>query len=264
MRAPKVVPREGVPLKKLAFLFTLACSLVAAAPAQAITYGTPDTQNRYPFVGALVGTFDNGTYPYCSGTLISSTVFLTAAHCDIGDGRACVTFDQAYTSKSKLHCGTFYAHPDYYSGQDNPNDVAVVVFDKPIKGIQPAEVADLGLLDQMKADGTLNQSTAFTSVGYGAQEVGKPKEGFTYLDTREYAVGYFNALGRGYLRLSQNIHSGSAGTCYGDSGGPQFLGDTNIVVSITVTGDVFCKSTNTAQRLDIASVQDFLSDFVKL
>jgi secreted trypsin-like serine protease len=255
-------------LKKLAFLFALACSLVAAAPAQAITYGTPDTQNRYPFVGALVGTFDNGTYPYCSGTLISPTVFLTAAHCDIGSDTVFVTFDQTYTSKSKLYRGTFTPHPDYYSGQDNPNDVAVVVFDKPIKGIQPAEVAELGLLDQMKADGTLNQSTAFTSVGYGAQETrpphgwGLPGSSFTYYDVREYAVGYFNALGPGYLRLSQNIHSGSGGTCYGDSGGPQFLGDTNIVVSITVTGDVFCKATNTAQRLDIASVQDFLEPFL--
>jgi secreted trypsin-like serine protease len=251
-------------LKKLALLFAVACSLVAATPAQAITYGTPDTQNRYPFVGALVGTFDDGTYPYCSGTLISPTVFLTAAHCDIGSDTVLVTFDQTYTSKSKLYKGTFIPHPDYYSGQDNPNDVAVVVFDRPIRGIQPAEIAELGLLNAMKAEGTLNQSTAFTSVGYGAQEGAKPKHGFTYLDVREYAVGYFNALGRGYLRLSQNIHSGSGGTCYGDSGGPQFLGDTNIIVSITVTGDVFCKATNTAQRLDIASVQKFLSEYVDL
>ena len=252
-------------MRKLALLFAVACSLVVAAPAQAITYGTPDTQNRYPFVGALVGTFDNGTYPYCSGTLISPTVFLTAAHCDIGSETVYVTFDQTYTSKSRLYEGTFIAHPDAWSGGiNNPNDVAVVVFDKPIKGIKPAEVAELGLLDQMMAEGTLNQSTAFTSVGYGAQEIGKPKEGFTYLDRREYAVGYFNALGPGMLRISQNIHAGSGGTCYGDSGGPQFLGDTNIVVSITVTGDMFCKATNTTQRLDIASVQEFLSQYVEL
>ena len=256
-------------MKKLLLLVAVACSLlVVAAPANAITYGTPDTQNRYPFVGALVGTFDWGTGPYCSGTLISSTVFLTAAHCDIsaetGTNTACVTFDQRYTSKSKLHCGTFIAHPDAWCcGNNNPNDVAVIVFDRPIRGIQPAEVAELGLLDQMNADGTLNQSTAFTSVGYGAQEAGHRNQ-LTYLDTREYAVGYFNSLGPGYIRISQNVRTGSGGTCYGDSGGPQFLGDTNIIVSITVTGDAFCKSTNTAQRLDIASVQDFLSQYVDL
>ena len=248
--------------KALLFLVVLG-ALATAAPSSAITGGTPDADNRYPFVGALVGTFDGGTYPYCSGTLISSTVFLTAAHCDIGTGTACVTFDQTYTSRSKLYCGTFYAHPDYSGSQNNPNDVAVVVFNKPIKGIKPAEVAELGLLDTMRDEGTLTQETAFTSVGYGAQEPGH-KNQLTYLDVREYSVGYFNALGPGYLRLSQNPATGSGGTCYGDSGGPVFLGDTNIVVAITTTGDMFCHATNVDQRLDIASVQDFLSQFVTL
>ena len=255
-------------MKRIALLAALVVALgaVAAGPAGAITYGQPDTQNRYPFVGALVGTFDGETYPYCSGTLISSTVFLTAAHCDIGTGTACVTFDQQYTSRSKLYCGRFYAHPDYSGSQSNPNDVAVVVFSNPIKGIKPAQVAELGLLDRMKAAGTLNQSTAFTSVGYGSQEASPPhgNTSFTYLDRREFAVGYFNALGPGYLRVSQNPNTGSGGSCYGDSGGPIFLGSTNIVVAITTTGDMFCKSTNVDQRLDIPSVQQFLSRFVAL
>ncbi len=254
-------------MKKVLALSALVLALgLFAGSARAITNGTPDTTNRYPYVGALVGTFDSGTYPYCSGTLISPTVFLTAAHCDPEDQPACVTFEAKYTSRSKLYCGTFYAHPDYSGSQSNPNDVAVVVFSKPIRGITPAEVAELGLLDQMKAAGTLTQSTAFTSVGYGGQETTPPHGNtpLTYLDQREYAVGYFNALGPGYLRLSQNPNTGSGGTCYGDSGGPIFLGDTDIVVAITTTGDVFCRSTNVDQRLDIPSVQEFLSQFVTL
>lgn len=239
----------------------LAIAAIGAAPGGAITYGQPDTTNRYPYVGGLVGTFDDGTYTYCSGTLISSTVFLTAAHCDLGTGTACVTFDAQFTSRSRLYCGRFIPHPDYNQSQSNPNDVAVIVFSKPIRGIQPAQIAEEGLLDQMRADGTLNQSTTFTSVGYGAQEVGKGHT-LTYLDRREYAVGYFNALGPGYLRVSQNPNTGSGGTCYGDSGGPVFLGDTNIVVAITVTGDAFCKSTNVDQRLDIPSVQAFLAQYL--
>ena len=250
-------------MKKLLAL-AAATAALAVPSAQAITYGQPDG-NLHPQVGALVGTFSWGTGPYCSGTLISPTVFLTAAHCEEGDV-VCVTFDATYTSKSKLYCGRWYAHPDYDWTQDNPNDVAVVVFDKPIRGITPAEVAELGLLDSMKAAGTLTQSTAFTSVGYGALESSPPHGtgSFTYLDQRAYSVGYFNALSPGYLRLSQNPNTGSGGTCYGDSGGPVFLGDTNIVVAITTTGDVFCKATNVDQRLDIESVQAFLSQFVAL
>ena len=251
-------------MKKFVSLFALACSLVAAAPAAAITYGIRDTNNRYPFVGALVGTFDNGTYPYCSGVLIAPTIFLTAAHCDTGAETVFVTFDQKYTPSAKLYAGTFVPHPDYWPRMKNPNDVAVVVFATPVRGIQPARVAELGLLDEMKAARTLNQSTAFTTVGYGAQEGGNPKQGFTYFDEREYAVGRFNALGPGFLRVSQNVHTGNGGGCYGDSGGPQLLGDTNIVVSITITGDAFCKAMNAGQRLDISSVQGFLSEYVAL
>jgi hypothetical protein len=67
------------------------------------------------------------------------------------------------------------------------------------------------------------------------------------------ATGTFNALGPGYIRISQNPATGSAGTCYGDSGGPQFLD--GVLVSITVTGDVLCKSTNVVQRLDTKLAQ---------
>lgn len=254
-------------MKKLLLLAGVLAASVVASSAQAITYGQPD-ENRHPYVGALVGTFASGTFPYCSGTLISPTVFLTAAHCDVGESTVCVTFDEVYTAASPLYCGTFYAHPDFSHRQSNPNDVAVIVFSSPIQGIQPAALPELGLLGGMKAAHTLNQSTAFTSVGYGAQETSKGPGGhdLVYLDRREFAVGYFNALGPGYLRISQNPATGSGGTCYGDSGGGIFLGgpESDLLVAVTVTGDTFCKSTNVVQRLDIPSVQSFLAQFVTL
>src|SRR5688500_11436456 len=122
--------------KLLLGLLVAAC---AATAAQAITYGQLDG-NRHPMVGALVGTFDGETYPYCSGTLISPTVFLTAAHCDIGTSEVTVTFDSQYTSKSKLHSGTFHASAAYTGAQKDPGDLAVVVFDRPITGITPAKL----------------------------------------------------------------------------------------------------------------------------
>ena len=47
-----------------------------------------------------------------------------------------------------------------------------------------------------------------------------------------------------------NPSKGDGGTCYGDSGGPNFLGATNIVAATTITGDSVCRSTNVDYRLD--------------
>ena len=251
-------------MKRASVLLALVLTGLVAAPAAAITYGQP-TGGSYSNVGGLVTTTSSGVrYVYCSGTLISSTVFLTAAPCGSSDTtEACVTFDPVLTDRSKLYCGTFIASPYYTYRQNDPNDLAVIVFDRPIKGIAPATVvSEVGYLDRLQASGQLNQSTQFVSVGYGGSEFTNAPGGPTahYSDTRMYATGTFNALGPGYIRISQNQATGNAGTCYGDSGGPQFLN--GLLVSITITGDVFCKSTNVVQRLDTAQAQEFIQTYI--
>src|ERR1041384_2077979 len=181
---------------------TLAAVLLCAAALTvlAITYGQPDG-NRHPEVGALVGTFSSGTFPYCSGTLISPTVFLTAAHCNIGTTRVYVTFDPKFSSKSKLYAGTVYYDPQYNWKEDGPHDIAVVVFDKPVNGIAPARLPKAGQLDSLQG----NQSQKFTVVGYGGQEPVNQPGGpvIAYLDTREFSVASLNSVNPAWLRLSQ-------------------------------------------------------------
>jgi len=62
--------------------------------------------------------------------------------------------------------------------------------------------------------------------------------------------------------------AGDGGTCYGDSGGPNFLGagasETNIIAGTTVTGDTPCRATNVDYRLDTPSARSFLGQFVTL
>jgi len=76
------------------------------------------------------------------------------------------------------------------------------------------------------------------------------------------------AINPAWLRISQNPSTADGGTCYGDSGGPNFLGagasETNIVAATTITGDVFCRATNVTYRTDTASARSFLSQFVTL
>ena len=241
----------------------LTLFLALALTALAITYGQPDG-NRHPEVGALVGTFTSGTFPYCSGTLISPTVFLTAAHCNIGTSRVFVTFDTKFSSKSKLYAGTFYYDPQFNQAQSDPHDIAVVVFDKPVTNIAPARLPKAGQLDSLK----VNQK--FTAVGYGGQEPVNQPGGpvIAFLDTREFSTESLNAVNPAWLRLSQNPATGDGGACYGDSGGPNFLGggasETNIVAATTITGDALCKATNVVYRTDTPSARNFLGGFVNL
>ena len=204
--------------------------------------------------------YSDGTWLYCSGTLISQTIFLTAAHCG-DDGEAVrVTFDTAYQAGDDIHSGTFRADPLYTQSQSDPHDIAVVVLDRPVKNITPALLPQLGALSQ------LSSNQKFTSVGYGAYLVTNGPGGKSYLynDVRMTAVGTLNSINPAWLRISMTASIGHGGTCYGDSGGPNFLGSSTTIAATTITGDAVCRSTNVVYRLDTPSARSFLSGFVAL
>jgi secreted trypsin-like serine protease len=247
--------------RKLRAIVLTVVILSLATPALAITYGEPDG-TQHPNVGGLVSPtqYSDGTWLYCSGTLISPTVFLTAAHCAEGTARVTLTFDPDYQAGDKTYTGTWYADPLYDQKQNDPHDLAVVVFDKPIKGIVPARLpAEDSLSD-------LPGTQQFTPVGYGAYEVTNSPGGHQYLynDVRMVATGTLNAINPAWLRISMNPSTGNGGTCYGDSGGPNFLGTTDIVAATTITGDAICRSTNVTYRLDTPGARAFLAQFVAL
>jgi V8-like Glu-specific endopeptidase len=248
-------------VRRLVTLAVLAAALITPASASAITNGTADG-NRHPSVGGLVSPtqYSDGTWIYCSGTLISPTVFLTAAHCATDGEHVAVTFDPAYEAGDTLYTGTFEADPLYNQSQSDPHDIAVVVLDSPVRGIAPARLPKAGSLSN------LSGTQQFTSVGYGAYEVTNGPGGHQYLydDVRMVATGTLNSTTKSWLRISMNPSTGNGGTCYGDSGGPNFLGTTNIVAAITITGDAICRSTNVDYRLDTESARTFLSEYVRL
>lgn len=236
-------------------------ALTMAGPAGAITFGSVDG-NAHPNVGGLVAptAYSDGTWLYCSGTLISPTVFLTAAHCGDDGERVRVTFDTAYQDGDKTYSGTFQSDPLYNQSQSDPHDIAVVVLDKAVRGLSPARLPEAGSLSN------LSSSQKFTSVGYGAFEVTNQPGGHQYLynDVRMVATGTLNSTNKAWLRISMNPSTGNGGTCYGDSGGPNFLGTTDIIAATTITGDAVCRSTNVDYRLDSVSARSFLGQFVAL
>lgn len=266
-------------MKKLVSLAIAVAALAVSAPAGAVVYGEPDG-TTHKNVGAMIAEWRTAGVKeqLCSGSLISPTVFLTAAHCtdfleSNGITDVWVSFDvdvDPVTSSTKLYKGTMHTNPEYPGPSSDPKDIAVITFAKPINGIEPANLPEAGLFDEMKKAGTL-RGQKFTAVGYGVHEpeVGAGGPVWPYDGERWQAVSEFNALNAVWLRLSQNDATSDGGTCYGDSGGPNFLGTGSATVpgtvaSITVTGDFMCVATNDTYRMDTKSARDFLGQFVNL
>lgn len=263
-------------MRRAFVVFGLGTLLVStlAAPAGAIVFGEPDGE-RHPNVGTMVVEWEPGEISkYCSGTLIAPTVFLTAAHCTAdllaeGMDEVGVSFDTIFDpATATVFTGTIHQHPGYdaLTHYSDPHDMAVVVFDEEIDDIAPAELPALGLLDSLSKEQLRVQR--FTAVGYGRVRdslQGGWKEN-VLTQTRHLAEQGFRSLQRSWLILDMLPHHGNGGTCFGDSGGPHFLGDrdSNLIVSITVGGDAVCKATDQTYRIDTASARAFLSEYVDL
>jgi secreted trypsin-like serine protease len=258
--------------KRLIVAGIVVAALVAAGSAFAITGGQRDGDG-HPNVGAMMA-YDDPSAPntleqLCSGTLVAPQVFLTAAHCTyyllhtLGITDVWVTFNTNSAEGPYIH-GEMVEDPLYRDqpAQD-PNDIAVILLDSAPEGITPATLPPVGLFDSMKADKTLTQSSAFTAVGYGDGDrqhtSGSGKPTYYFDGYRWVATSFFNSLTNSWLRLTQNASVGAGGTCFGDSGGPDFLGTSQTLAGITITGDLACVATNVDLRLDTQSAQDFLA-----
>lgn len=258
--------------KLLCMVVIVAIMLLAVPLALAITFGQPDG-DRHPNVGVMIVQLPNGNmYLWCSGTLIAEDVFLTASHCTVGAAAygadphdVWVSFDPVIDGGATLHRGTFDINPNYGHDMHDLHDVAVIVLDEPVTDITPAQLPPAGLLDEMNKDHALKDQT-FVTVGYGTVREDKTKGPQAFVDNNErrYAEQSFLALKPYWLQLSMNPSTGSGGTCYGDSGGPHFLDDSDMIVSLTVTGDAVCRATDVTYRLDTDSARAYLSQFVEL
>jgi secreted trypsin-like serine protease len=255
-------------------LLAALISLILIAPrASAITFGEPDA-GRHPFVGTLVAEFDGQKYSICSGALIAPDVFLTAGHCTIfleplGITQVWVTFDEVFDATANtFHSASYVTMPGFGQNFANLNDLAVVLLDAPVQGITPATLPPAGYLDQLGPQGL--RDLRFTSVGYGLQErvVGGGQPYFLPAGERRVSVGSFNALNKNWLRLSMNPARGDGGTCYGDSGGPNFFGagedETTMIAGVTSTGDIPCRATNVIYRVDTPEARAFLGQYVTM
>lgn len=244
---------------------------VLAASALAVINGSPDN-GRHPYVGMAVwfptGN-PSGGFELCSGSLVSATVFVTAAHC-FPEG-AQVIVDMNEDAFADLHVGAppnarpGIAHPDpnWTSlgkglSQSDRNDIAVVTLGGggfPQPGNRYAKLPGLGY------DDTLPNTQAIEIVGYGIQTE-TPLTFGSRFDAPAKIIPGGGATGSEFLKVSSSPGQGGA-TCNGDSGGPDLQTGTDLMLAISSYGpSATCKAVAYAQRVDTPEAIRFLSQYV--
>lgn len=153
-------------------------------------------------------------------------------------------------------------------------DVGVVTLDAAVPTSvvsRPASLPAPSLVD------TLANKTPVDFVGYGVQvqaqipgnQLPQPPPFYRWTGPRsrlfapsELVSGKF-AGGDEFLRLAFNPGGGSGGTCFGDSGGPDLLGATDVVLGVNsnVT-NVNCSGVGYSQRVDVPAVRSWILSFV--
>jgi V8-like Glu-specific endopeptidase len=271
-------------MKKLFVIFVLVMvmALATVSVSSAVTDGELDGEG-HPYVVLLLMEVGGEPMYRCSATLLSPTVVLTAGHCtsnypdapytgmrvftesDVENGNN----NYPYAGPNSVEAKSWAAHPLYETAPFYVHDVGVVILSKPIRLKKYGTLPVVNQLDVFKTERGL-QDVTFTSVGYGRQESFPDAAAWKMHNVKIRMVAYPHLIqintpgftGDFSLLLSNNAHTG--GTCFGDSGGPNFLGNSNVVAGITSFGmNSNCGGTGGVFRTDRQDVLDFIKFFLK-
>ena len=205
---------------------------------------------------------------------MSPTLFLVAGHCTAPPVASVEIWFQSDVQSgipgngyplTGQYSGTPYTHPQYGQGGFFRYDVGVVVLNAPV----PTQaIGNYGALPQLDAIDQLAkrrglQNVLFTAVGYGAQYVNP-----VFVESarvRMYSTPHLIQINGGlvgdYPLLLSNNHA-TGGMCYGDSGGPNFIGTSNVVGGITSFGlNGNCRGVGGVTRVDRADALNWLATF---
>lgn len=250
-----------------------APEIVSKGPAF-ITNGSLDGDS-HPAVVLIIMDIAGSPAYRCSGTLIAPTVVLTAGHCtgEPGEFSGMRIFTESdvqngdnnypHSGPNTIEAKSWASHPLFTEAAFYLHDVGVITLKKGVTLPSSAygQLPAAGQEDQLSP----GRSTTFTAVGYGLQRVNAAQ--VTSELIRMTANPYLLQINTGFtgpgsLLLSNNASSG--GTCFGDSGGPNYLGASNVVAGVTSFGlNGSCGGTGGVFRLDKRDVLDFVARYLR-
>lgn len=266
-------------MRLLRFLALSTCAALAATgSALAVTGGQPDG-NAHPYVG-----FAHDGTSFCSGSLVSRTVFVTAGHCFAGDssvyGRSAdgheivqVSFDPAGEANPNRvnFYGAVYIDPQFCGGCGKglagfaSHDVAVVELSS---SVPSSVVSRLASLPSPNESAGLRVHTPVDVVGYGVQSysVGGGQPQILAAGSRAWATSVLAQTGNSASATLLKLGSASAngGACLGDSGGPVLLGGTDTILAVnSFLTSSYCQGVTYSYRLDTTDELAFVSSFLR-
>jgi V8-like Glu-specific endopeptidase len=259
--------------KRLLVLLILVLVVSVAFPAAAITYGEEDVNNDYPGVVLIIMDIDGFPAYRCSGTMLTPDFVLTAGHCTGAPGefsgmrifteQDVENGDNSYPfpGNNTIEAEAWASHPDYPFAPFFYNDVGMIKLSEPYDSGHYGTLPEVNSLDDLQR----GKKTEFTSVGYGLQRINpvfiESEKVRMIANPHLIQINTPGFTGDFSMLLSNNASTG--GTCFGDSGGPNFLGDTTIVAGVTSFGiNGNCAGTGGVFRMDQPDVLDFVYDFM--
>ena len=256
----------------------LGCDRVSTGPQIAdrpnfITHGALDG-NAHPAVVLVLMEVGGEPAFRCSGTLIAPTVVLTAGHCagEPGEFSGIRIFTEAdvengdnnypFGGPNSVEAVSWQAHPLFTERAFFLHDVGVIRLAKAVRlpVDQYGRLPSVNQLDALQP----GSATEFTAVGYGLQRINPAHVEAERV--RMNAEPHLIQVNTGFtgdfsLLLSNNAATG--GTCFGDSGGPNYLGSGNVIAGVTSFGlNGTCGGTGGVFRLDRQNVLDFVNRFL--
>lgn len=172
------------------------------------------------------------------------------------------------------------ANPDYVSGVAIPdplyddfasfpvnNDVGVVQLDSTVSMSTYGQLAPLGTAEQMAGNPSTRNNALVETVGYGIQAIQPhPMEVDSRYKSTSRIVEVNGSIARGGNLHTLNNPSpigGVGGSCFGDSGGPVLVNNTNQVLAVVSFGfSGTCHGADYSWRVDTQPAYDFITPFL--